>query len=432
MHKFFKNTWLDFEVTRILGTAPSGGAELCEVLEAVGSIKEGDAESWHQAWKTQADRAEATAIRCIECGNRELSKRAFLRASNYTRASGYMFVGPTPSKQNSRCLPIAEKAVELFKKGVGLLDGEVKFLDIPYPGGVLLNSYLYLPHPSKRLPGKTPILINCGGADSIQEELFFLNPVAAVELGYACLTFDGPGQGMALRKYGLKLRPDWEYVTRHVLEYLTSYSGAHPRLELDLDRIAVSGSALGGHFALRVASDPRIKACVAMDPLYDMWDFGTTHTSPAFISAWMNGWISNTMVDKLFHIGANLSFQMKWEVYLAGAFWQLDSPTAILLEMKKFTFKLPNERSFLERVKCPTLVSGADKSLYLNVSNHTMAVWNGLEHLAEKDKDIWISAKPADGALQAKIGAFGLSNEYTFRFLDQKFGIKREKFDGKC
>jgi hypothetical protein len=431
MHKFFKNTWLDFEVIRILGTAPNGGAELCEVLEAVGSIKEGDAESWYKAWKIQAERAEATAIRCLGSGDRELAKRAFLRASNYTRASGYMFVGATPSKQDPRCLPIAEKVVELFKKGVALLDGEVKFLDIPYPGGVELKGYLYLPHPSKRLPGKAPILINCGGADSIQEELFFLNPAAAPDLGYACLTFDGPGQGMALRKHNLKLRPDWEYVTRHVLEYLTSYSSSHPELEVDLDRIAVSGSALGGHFALRVASDPRIKACVAMDPLYDMWDFGTQHTSPLFISAWMNGWLSNRTVDRMINFGTGLSFQMKWEVYLAGAFWQLDNPTDILLEMKKFTFKLPSGKSFLSRITCPTLVSGAGQSLYLDVGSHTMAVWKGLDHLEETDKEIWTATKPADGALQAKIGAFGLSNEYTFRFLDEKFGIVREKLGGR-
>jgi hypothetical protein len=427
MHKFFKNTWLDFEVIRILGTAPNGGAELCEVLEAVGSIKEGDAESWHKAWQAQAARAEATAKRCLAAGERELARRAFLRASQYTRASGYMFVGQTPSKQDPRGLPIAEKLVELFKEGVSLLEGGVRFLDIPYPGGVDLKGYLYLPPASKHLPGKIPILINCGGADSIQEELYFLNPSAAPDLGYACLTFDGPGQGMALRKHGLRLRPDWEYVARHVFDYLTAYSNAHPELELDLDRIAVSGSALGGYFALRVASDPRVKVCVAMDPLYDMWDFGTQHVSPSFINAWMGGWISNAMVDRIINFAARFHFQLKWEVSLSGAFWQLDNPSDILLEMKKFTLKLSKEKSFLDRVACPTLVSGADKSLYLNVGSHTMMVWNGLDHIGDENKELWLAQEPADGALQAKIGAFGLSNEYTFRFLDQRFGIKRER-----
>ncbi|CAG8973055.1 hypothetical protein HYALB_00010829 [Hymenoscyphus albidus] len=427
MHKFFKNTWLDFEVIRILGTASNGGAELCEVLEAVGDIQEGDAESWHKAWKAQAERAQDTAERCMVAGQRDAAKRAYLRASQYTRASGYMFVGEIPSKQDPRVLPIAEKVEGLFKKGITLLEGQVEFLDIPYPGGVDLKGYLYLPPPSKRLQGKTPILINCGGADSIQEELYFLNPSAAPDLGYACLTFDGPGQGMALRKHGLKLRPDWEYVTRHVLDYLSSFASSHPKLELDLDRIAVSGSALGGYFALRVASDPRVKACVAMDPLYDMWDFGTQHVSPTFINAWMSGWISNTMVNRIINIGMYFDFQLKWEVSVSGAFWQLDNPSDILLEMKKFTLRGPTGKSFLDKVTCPILISGAGQSLYLDVASHTMKVWKGLNHIRDLDKDIWIGNKPADGALQAKIGAFGLSNEYTFRFLDKKFEIVRPK-----
>lgn len=425
MHKFFKNNWLDFEVIRILGTAPNGGADICEVLEAVSTIKEGDALSWHDAWKTQAERAEAAANRCVSDGNRELARRAYLRAANYRRASGYMFVGATPAKQNPVCLGIAEEVVKNFRKGVELLEGKVQFLSIPYPGGVDLNGYLYLPHPSRRLPGKIPILINCGGADAIQEELFFLNPSAAIELGYAAVTFDGPGQGMALKKHGLTLRPDWEYVTRHVLDYLTSLSSSHPELELDLERIAVSGSALGGYFALRVASDPRIKACVAIDPLYDMWDFGTQHVSPTFINGWINGWLSNQFVDRLINLVARFSFQMKWELSLSGGFWQLDSPADILLEMKKFTLKLPDGKSFLEKVRCPTLVSGAESSLYLDVKKHTMMIWKRLEHLKVGDKELWMADKPADGALQAKIGAFGLSNEYTFRFLDKKLGVKR-------
>ncbi|PYH42429.1 hydrolase psoB [Aspergillus saccharolyticus JOP 1030-1] len=436
MHKFFKSTWLDFEVIRILGTAPNGGAEICEVLEAVGSITEGDAESWYQAWHAQAARAEATGLRCLQCKHRELARRAFLRAANYTRASGYMLTGPTPSQQDPRGLPIAEKAIQLFRRGVQLSRAPVEFLEIPYPGGVHLQGYLYLPPATRRpgVPPKTPILLNCGGADSTQEELYFLHPCAATEHGYACLTFDGPGQGMALRRHGLVLRPDWESVTRHVLDHLTTLAAARPAWNLDLDRIAVSGSALGGYFALRVASDPRIKACVALDPVHDMWDFGTQHVSRAFMKAWTDGWVSNATVDAMIGFAARRSFQMHWEVSLAGAIWQLDRPTDILLRMKQFTLKGGEGEGggFLARVHCPTLVSGAADFLYLDVDSHTMMVWRGLQHLPEKDRTLWMAETPADGALQAKIGAFGLSNEYTFAFLDEKLGMVRDALEAEA
>ncbi|MCJ1261273.1 hypothetical protein MMC22_001137 [Lobaria immixta] len=425
MHQFFKGIWFNFETLRILGAASNGGADLCEVLEAVGEIKDGDPVSWHRAWQAQADRAEATAERCSKAGNVQLARRAYLRAANYTRASGYMFIGATPSQQDPRSLAIAEKVVELFKKAVKLLDGEVHFLEIPYEGGHKLPGYLYLPPASKRLPGKIPILINCGGGDSIQEELFFLNPSVGPDLGYACVTFDGPGQGMSLRSLRLKMRPDWEFVTGHVIDHIFAYSEAHPELELDVNRLAVSGSAMGGYFALRAASDSRIKVCVSIDPLYDMWDFATAHISPTFMGAWMGGWLSNGMVDGIIGLMARFAFQMKWEVSIAGAFWQLDRPTDILLQMRKYTLRLHDGGSFLARVKCPILISGADKSIYLSIEAHTTQVWNSLSHIGERDKALWMAKTPADGALQAKIGALDLSNEYTFRFLDEKFGIRR-------
>ncbi|KAK7984736.1 hypothetical protein PG988_002358 [Apiospora saccharicola] len=269
MHKLFPTSpFFDFETVRILGTTVYGGADAAEVLEAVGDIKPNDPVSWEQAWATQATRAEALADDAARHGNRDAARRAYLRAANYTRAKGYM---PRPD-------PI-----------------------YPLRGGFHLPAYLYLPPVSSRIQGrkKIPILINCGGADSCQEELFFLNPAEGPALGYAVLTFDGPGQGMMLRKHELEMRPDWEVVTGCVISHLVQFSKQNPQLELDVACIAVSGASMGGYFALRAAVDPRVKACVSIDPFYDMWDFGTAHVSPLFISAWTQGWIGQDEMGDL-------------------------------------------------------------------------------------------------------------------------------------
>lgn len=91
-----------------------------------------------------------------------------------------------------------------------------------------------------------------------------MNPAAGPGLGYAVLTFDGPGQGIMLRKYGLEMRPDWEIVTGCVIDCLTAFSEQHPELDLDMDCLAVSGASMGGYYALRAASDARVKACIAI------------------------------------------------------------------------------------------------------------------------------------------------------------------------
>ncbi|KAI9768097.1 MAG: hypothetical protein M1840_005131 [Geoglossum simile] len=424
MHVFFKGVFFNFEAIRILGVAPTGGSDIAECLDAIGQIKCNDPVSWHQAWALQAEKAEAVAEENAQSGFRIAARNAYLRASNYTRASGYMFTGETPSRQHPQQLPIAQKVVQLFRKAIKLMDGDVHVVEIPFENHKL-PGYLYLPPPSKRLPGKIPIVLNCAGADSIQEELYYLNPSAGPELGYAVLTFEGPGQGIPLRKHGLHMRHDFEVVVKSVVDYVCAFSAAHPKLELDVNRLTISGSAMGGYLALRGAVDPRIKACVAIDPIYDMWDFATAHVSPAFMWAWTNGWLSDGFVNRFLSAVARVTFQLKWEISIAGAFWGLENPADILLQMKKYTFRLDGGGSFLDRVKCPVLVSGAEKSLYLDIEDHTMKVFRSLAHLKECDRELWMSKAPGDGGLQAKMGALGLSNQHTFHFLDRVFCIQR-------
>ncbi|KAK6844097.1 hypothetical protein PG995_014207 [Apiospora arundinis] len=222
MHKLFPTSpFFDFETIRILGTTVYGGADAAEVLEAVGHIKPNDPVSWEHAWGTQAAWAEGLADEPRKHGDRNAARRGYLRAANYTRAKGYM----TPAR-----FPRRERVSELFRKAISLMDGPVLTLSIPYEDEFHLPAYLYLPPASCRIPGrdKIPILVNCGGVDSCQEELFFLNPAEGPALGYAVITFDGPGQGMMLRKHELAMRPDWEAVTGCVIDHLIQFSSQNP------------------------------------------------------------------------------------------------------------------------------------------------------------------------------------------------------------
>jgi hypothetical protein len=45
MHYFLKGTFFDFETVRVLGMVPYSGADVVEVLEVVGDIKDGDSNS---------------------------------------------------------------------------------------------------------------------------------------------------------------------------------------------------------------------------------------------------------------------------------------------------------------------------------------------------------------------------------------------------
>ena len=428
MHQVFRSKFFNFEFLRILSTAPFGGADIAECFQAAGEIKDLDPVSWENAWHNQAQQAEAIAKSAMLTGDDFSARRAYMRASNYYRASGYM-LNDRPETPEPRVAAISDKVSATFLKGARLLPGDVSTHEIPYDGVHPMPAYLYLPPTQHRLPDrKTPILINTGGADSIQEELYYIYGSTGPELGYAVLTFEGPGQGTMLRRHGLRMRPDWEYVVGKVLNHLEKLATEHPAWNLDLDRIALAGASMGGYYALRGASDPRIKACVAIDPFYDMWDFATAHISPALIGGWQRGYVPTPLLDGLIAAGSAVNFQMRWEVDLARWFFGVKTPTDTLLEMQKYTLKLEGvpEESFLKFVKCPVLVSGASESLYLEPERDVNAVLQGLKHLPEHQKRAWIANTPEGGALQAKIGAIGLSAQRTFQFLDEHFDVQRD------
>ncbi|RFU80553.1 alpha beta hydrolase [Trichoderma arundinaceum] len=427
MHRFFKGEFFHFETVRILGMAPHGGADVAEVLEAVGQIKDGDPSSWEKAWIIQAQRAEALAEEACHSGDQIAARRAYLRASNYTRAAAYMRPGEGPNRPDPRHADVCDKVNSLFRKATALFDCGVEYLNIPFDGQISFPSILYLPPPHRRTPGKTPVLIATGGADALQEELYYMHPAVGPDLGYAVLTFEGPGQGLTLRRHDIKMRPDWEVVVSSVLDYVENLSVSRPELDLDTSRIAIAGASLGGYFALRAAADPRIKACIAIDPLYSMWDFVIAHVSPVFIGAWERGWLSNGFVDFFIRMGMRSAFQMRWEVSISGTFFGISSPALIMQEMKHYSLTLPGDKCYLDRVKCPVLVSGASESLYIEADHHTMRVVSGLTHQAEVDKEVWMANTPGQGSLQAKMGAMQLVNQKTFKFLDHHFGIDRDK-----
>lgn len=248
--------------------APFDGAEIGELLVAIGEIKENDVESWYRAWMKAGSKAEAIASEAELAGNRIAAKRAYFRASNYQRSAQFMLNGRSG---DPRVLQVSEGSIVNFRRAQQLMDEQVICLEIPYIAGVTLPAYLYLPHASRRLPGKLPVLINTVGGDATQEEIFFIFPAGALENGYAVLTFDGPGQGSVIRRDRIPMRPDWEVVISKVIDWLYEYTDAHPELELDLDRLALAGCSIGGYLSLRGATDDRIKACIAIDPFFNMW-----------------------------------------------------------------------------------------------------------------------------------------------------------------
>lgn len=429
MYPFFSSEFFDFESTRILGTAPYGGCDIGEFLEAVGKIRRHDPESWYAAWIEQAERAEAIAKRAELNGQREQARRAWLRCSNYMRASAYML----PIGEDERVLLCAERSVQSFRKATTLMDTQVILVSIPYEGGKTLPGYLYLPPAAKRHRGndcKAPVLVNCGGADSTQEELYYMFGVAGPELGYAVLTFDGPGQGMMLKRDHIPMRPDFEVVAGHVLDHLAQLADDNPEYALDLDHIAVAGVTMGGYYALRAATDSRIHACVSVDPFYSLWTLALTRMPQWYAMLWQSGWIPESFFNWSIRTHMRVDFPSRWEFSLGKRMMGTETPGETLRRFQLFSldhFKGGGEDGgLLGRITCPVFITGAARTIYATAESSTERIYKLLGRVTENDKDVWIPEQSGQGGLTGKVGAWGLLAQRTFEFLDSRFDVKRE------
>ncbi|KAI1177822.1 alpha/beta hydrolase [Nemania sp. FL0916] len=445
MHKFFNSPFFDFELTRLLGSTWSGGCEPAEFLEAVGSIRKHDPESWYTAWSVQSSRAEEIARSAVQNGHFAASGRAFLRSANYARASGYMLVGP----DDARVLQTAERSVALFREAIPYLDCRVVELEIPYqhhqPDGravtVALPGYLYLPPASKRLSdGKTPVLINCGGADSTKEELYFALPAAGVELGYAVVTFDGPGQGITLKRDKIPLRPDFEVVIAQVLAMVRDLAETQPDLDLDLSRVGIAGASMGAYYSLRACSSTYpalnnggLRACVAIDGFYSLWDVAMGRMPGWYANLWLSGWLPEGIFNGSVRLGMASDFPMNWEMSLGMSMMGTSTPGATIRRFRQFSLDAEVEQSsgkfqrVVDAIRCPVLLTGACNAMYASVDDGTIAVCNALTSVPDHCKEVWTPGEPGRGGLTGKVGAWQLMAQKTFEFLDKHLGVNRIK-----
>jgi alpha-beta hydrolase superfamily lysophospholipase len=249
---FPDDTQFWFETLRLFSNASYGGSDFGEVLAAASQITDGDYDSWHDAYRAQADRLRAEATGARPVTQRDL----LLRASTYYFTAGF-FLHANPT--DPRVTGTYDLSRECFHRAAELFSPAVELVEIPYDG-TLLYGYFYRASGE----GRRPTLIMHSGLDGGAEELHYQGAATGPERGYHVLTFDGPGQPSAIRLHHLVFRPDWEHVVGAVLDHLETDPGVNQ------DRIALLGMSFGGYLAPRAAAfEPRLAAVAACDGIYD-------------------------------------------------------------------------------------------------------------------------------------------------------------------
>ncbi|KAH0594578.1 hypothetical protein MHUMG1_07412 [Metarhizium humberi] len=273
MYSFLQSSFLDFELTRLLGSTSSGGCDVAEFLEAMSRIKKNDPESWFSAWHEQSRRAERIAREAAQHGHASAAQRGFLRSSNYARASGYMFMAG-----DERVLETAERAAYLFREAFAHMDGQVIVLDMPYRDDVSMPGYLYLPPESRRMPGgKTPVVSSIAAEPTRRKRSCFR--------ARRLRSCDSQSSGLSTTYFGTKAG-------------MGAGSRSHRR----------RGGFDGAYYSLRACVDPRIKACVAIDGLYSLWAVAMERMPGWYSSLRSSGWLPEWLFDALIRFGMRMDF----------------------------------------------------------------------------------------------------------------------------
>ena len=249
----------DAIMKHVMGLCYLGMADAGEALEALSRLNDKEPDSWGKTWAGIAGNLEKRAKKSEEGGKQVSASTAYLRASTYYRVAT-MYLDDVYEPEMTE---YTKESFACYEKYLALSGYPGEYIKIPYENSYLPGHFYRSPIASE----KAPLLILTPGRDTWAEDTRWMFD-AALKRGIHCLTYDGPGQGYALRLQDMKFRPDWENVMGPVIDYAEKMDG------VDTDRIACMGFSFGGFLMPRVAAyDKRIKLIIT-DPGNISWGKG--------------------------------------------------------------------------------------------------------------------------------------------------------------
>ncbi|MDR2565581.1 MAG: lysophospholipase [Bifidobacteriaceae bacterium] len=343
--RLFRTHELDFEATRILWTAPAGGADFGEVRAALAQIREGDYESWHRAWADTAARVSAPRTAAGARG-RISQGQALLRANRYWAAAEFFLPPADPRK-----LSAYQAAAAAFAEAVELLEIDFEEGTVDFEGAPLRT--WRFPSRGPATAGRGTLLV-CGGFDALLEELYYVIGHQATLRGWDVVMFEGPGQSDVLRYHGAPFTPDWHLVARAALEHWGRRLGGGPVIGV--------GLSLGGHLMLRAGG----LAPGLLDGLV-AWNYfpGLTDTFKDMMPAFLHPAIDRGALPRPLHAGAQAYIRSRryfnWQIEHSKWVFAARDVNQLLSVAARF-----DEGAWVERIQAPTLILVSEREHFYN------------------------------------------------------------------
>ena len=404
----FKDQLHDDFGTWPLGYIPYGGADFGEVQAVAEAVGDGDDGAYYSAWNAAADRMMQEAAASLAKGRRRSARELYLRASVFYAASYHPLFG---APVDPRLVAAFRRQVDALDRGLVLSDPPIEPLCIPF-GETPMPAYLIPALGRER--EVAPLLILTNGYDATITDMYFASAVAASRRGYHCLLFDGPGQGAMLYEHGVHLRPDWETVISAVVDFAVTQPIVDP------ERIALSGSSLGGYLAPRGASGEHRIAAVIADP--GTWsiaggfrDFIVHKLGVPPEAASDLGALDEALLSRVDAI-IRTDRELRWKVVQRG-FWVhgVDNVRDYLRSAELFSM-----RGRAELIRCPMLITMAEQD---SIAASAPTFFEALR--CPKTLQCFSAAEGA--GMHCEMMNRSLLNRRALDWLDEQFEASRQK-----
>jgi pimeloyl-ACP methyl ester carboxylesterase len=285
-----------------------------------------------------------------------------------------------------------------------LLGTPFEIITIPYEN-TTLPGYLFTVNDSGK---PRPTVIYNNGFDSTQEESYVAIGAAALRRGYNVLTFDGPGQGAAIRQQKLVFRPDWEAVIGPVIDY------ANTRAEIDSKRLALFGYSLGAYLVARAAAFEHRSAALLLDD--GIFDFHAAFAKalPAFLLKWIDTGLDRRAIP-LMKFKMAIETSARWG--LNNGVWTFGSSSVaeFVRQTRQYTLE-----GIVDSIKTAALILDAENDQFLKGQPEKL-------HSSLKSKSHLVTLTDAEGAGEhCHMGAMSRLHQVIFDWLDDTLAARRD------
>ena len=239
------------------------------------------------------------------------TEQRWINAAFYFRAAEFFTLPSDPDKE-----VLYDRFIDIFYQKAFAGEPFERFL-VPYE-----HTHL----PAIRVPSAKPAcrgtIVIHGGFDSFIEEFYSL-AVYFSNQGHDVILFEGPGQGAALKKFGLPLTYQWEKPVKAVLDHF------------HLEDVTLLGISMGGWLCFRAAAyEPGIHRVIALSIAFDYMQIPALPIQ-LLVKVLM---LSRGLMDYLARLKMNANYQERWGInnlmYITKTTAPMDA-TDILLQFNE-------------------------------------------------------------------------------------------------